>query len=439
MKYGETFQAQSVPQWAPYNVDYNELKNLIKVNTTKDQGQAIAIPGHVDIALARFEAAFFDELSNQHDRVGLFVSSKADEVARRLESYQRDFLRLRARCEYNNGKPMSQKRREKFARYDNQITKCGEDIKSLQRFVDAQRTAFRKILKKYRKWTGSRSLSERFNNEILGDPKSFTRRDFEPLLSKYNDLIANVRAYTPDMSEDTTPRTRSRRASVQPVQPTPQEHYWNEYDDGSEAEHEVYTIYVNPDDESTFPGAKTISLLFSKVMLPMERVKGWLSPPSSPAERRSLIRNSNGTSGYFTEQTETDIDDEADASSSDFPAGYVAHYATFPSVNDQKLVRERKKLVFRGVIGAFAASILLVAVSGILVATGKHKLRVEVDAGVFVGVAASLFFATLAFAGMLYELERISMLYRLVVGFIFGIICVVNSVIMMMLLGDTRL
>jgi hypothetical protein len=171
----------------------------------------------------------------------------------------------------------------------------------------------------------------------------------------------------------------------------------------------------------------------------MEKVKGWLSPPSSPAERRLLIRNGTGTSGYFTEQTETDVDDEADASSSDFPAGYAAHYATFPSVNDQKFVRERRKLVFRGIIAAFAASIILVAVAGILVATGKHRLRVEVDAGVFVGVAASLFFATLAFAGMLYEIERIGTLPRLVVIFTFAVICVVNSVIMMVVLGDTRL
>lgn len=68
----------------PDNVDYNELKNLIKANTTKDQAKAIAIPGQVDSQLERFEALFFNELSNQHDRVDLFVKSKADEVHRRL-------------------------------------------------------------------------------------------------------------------------------------------------------------------------------------------------------------------------------------------------------------------------------------------------------------------------------------------------------------------
>lgn len=66
------------------NIDYNELKTLIKVHTTKDQAQAIAIPGQEDTALAKFEEAFFNELSDQHDRVDLFVNSKADEISRRL-------------------------------------------------------------------------------------------------------------------------------------------------------------------------------------------------------------------------------------------------------------------------------------------------------------------------------------------------------------------
>lgn len=34
--------------------------------------------------MAKFEQAFFNELSNQHDRVDLFVNSKADEISRRL-------------------------------------------------------------------------------------------------------------------------------------------------------------------------------------------------------------------------------------------------------------------------------------------------------------------------------------------------------------------
>lgn len=66
------------------NVDYNELKNLIKVHTTQDQGSAIAIPGQVNPDVSQFADSFYNELSNQHDRVDLFVKDKAGEIARRL-------------------------------------------------------------------------------------------------------------------------------------------------------------------------------------------------------------------------------------------------------------------------------------------------------------------------------------------------------------------
>lgn len=69
------------------NVDYNSLKREIKVHTTKDQGTAIAIPGQPDFALTKFEDALFRELVLQHDRVDLFVSSKASEITRRLGTF----------------------------------------------------------------------------------------------------------------------------------------------------------------------------------------------------------------------------------------------------------------------------------------------------------------------------------------------------------------
>lgn len=34
--------------------------------------------------MTKFEEFFFNELSDQHDRVDLFVTSKADEISRRL-------------------------------------------------------------------------------------------------------------------------------------------------------------------------------------------------------------------------------------------------------------------------------------------------------------------------------------------------------------------
>jgi len=72
---------------APDNIDYNSLKHYIKAHTTKDQATAIAIPGHPNTALTKFEDDFYAELCRQHDRVDLFVSSKADEISRRLRMF----------------------------------------------------------------------------------------------------------------------------------------------------------------------------------------------------------------------------------------------------------------------------------------------------------------------------------------------------------------
>ena len=76
--------ANEQPPPAPDNVDYDSLKYEIKINTRRDQARAMAIPGHRDPALLRFETGFYEELCAQHDRVDLFVSSKAAEIASRL-------------------------------------------------------------------------------------------------------------------------------------------------------------------------------------------------------------------------------------------------------------------------------------------------------------------------------------------------------------------
>ena len=86
MKFGQLLESESVPEWSLHNIDYNTLKEFIKVNTTRHQASAITIPGQKDTSLGRFENAFYDELYRQHDRVGLFVATKADEINLRLRT-----------------------------------------------------------------------------------------------------------------------------------------------------------------------------------------------------------------------------------------------------------------------------------------------------------------------------------------------------------------
>jgi hypothetical protein len=304
-----------------------------------------------------------------------------------------------------------------------------------------------------KKWTGSTTLGSRFTDDVLNSPKSFTRRDFSSLNHQYSVVLSLLQDATPPQSEVTSPANQSRRESRQEAPPQPaapesqQQKYWNEYDDGSEAGdvNEPYTIYIDPDAESTFPGVKSVIYVFNRlssgVKVPMEKVKAWLSPQRIPDERRPLT--SDRQAGYFQTHTnsffgtETDIED--DASSSDFPIGYEAHYATFPSISDQKLMRHRENLLFYGTVASFVAAFLLLIIATILVFTGRRHLRAEVDAGVIVGVVASLFFATLGFAVMIYRWERLGLLHILCVMTSFLADCVLSGLLLILVMGNTKL
>jgi hypothetical protein len=295
------------------------------------------------------------------------------------------------------------------------------------------------------------SLSSRFTDEVLNSPKSFTRRSFQSLDNQYNVLLTLLRESTPSQSPLESPFTGSRRGSgqgahQQPAAPAEQQHYWNEYDNGSEAGDvsEPYTIYIDPDAEPIFPGVKTVVYVFSwlssGVKTPIEKLMSLMSPQSDAEERRPLIQDRNG--GYLGTGNsptigEADFDD--DASSSDFPGGYVAHYATLPSIKDQRLSRNRERILVGVTIGSLAAALLLIFVAGLLVTTGRHRLRVEVDAGVIVGIVSSLLFAALGFTTMVYRWARVGWLHKISVTMCFITTCILSGALLVLIMGNTRL
>ncbi|EJT80277.1 hypothetical protein GGTG_00280 [Gaeumannomyces tritici R3-111a-1] len=492
MKYGEQFEQDSVPEWSLHNIDYNSLKHHIKAHTTKGQGvRAITIPGHQDAQLGKFEEDFYAELCRQHDRVGLFVTSKAEELSRRLQHLSNSIhntLRLCAR------RKMSAKRQRRLMRYGQVALQCGDEIRDLLRFIGAQATAFGKILKKYRKWTGSQSLGVRFKENVLSDSKGFTNRDFHQLETQYEDLINEIRAATPPDSGSVTPADRpttpARRHSGQHqpegivVLPThfgdhPQQHqqptsYWNEYDNGSEAGDNDggYVIYINPENEEIrIPGFSALAALLS---IPVETAKAWIATRSS-SERQPLLHTANDSNtqplnhgltisgsygtvtphsrdggantagpsaaaGYSGDEEDLDLASDEDT---EFPNGYDARFAALPSINDQRIARYRDRMLFRGTIGANAAALVLLGVAALLIVTGKHKLRAEVDAGVILGVMSSLGCACVAL-GMTLTREGpagqgVSLVNALLVYASFTGICVLNGALLVLVVGNTGL
>lgn len=196
MKYGDTLPQRSIPLWENYNVDYNDIKYLIKAHTTRGQAQAVTIPGkdNETKALQKFEDKLYAELWEQHQRIDLFVQSKAGEITRRLLHLDKQIAQLEKRNAYSNHTKIPVRRLEKFSKAEEATLKAGEEIQSLSRFVGAQRLAFQKLLKKYKRWTGSPELGKRFQKEVLGRPTSFSRRDFGPLLTQWTEVLAAVRA-----------------------------------------------------------------------------------------------------------------------------------------------------------------------------------------------------------------------------------------------------
>ncbi|KAL8688580.1 MAG: hypothetical protein Q9224_004848, partial [Gallowayella concinna] len=178
------------------NVDYNDLKRFIKIRTTRGQGEALLIPGleNEAKALKAFENEFYHQLTDQHQRVDLFVQSKAGEINRRLIHLDKQVGQLQQRYALHQPGKISVKRLERYSRAEEAAEKAGEEIKSLARFVGAQKLAFIKLLKKYRKWTRSSTLESRFRPKVLDQPTAFSNKNFEPLLTQYTEVLAAVRA-----------------------------------------------------------------------------------------------------------------------------------------------------------------------------------------------------------------------------------------------------
>ncbi|KXJ90940.1 hypothetical protein Micbo1qcDRAFT_68218 [Microdochium bolleyi] len=480
MKYGQHLEEASEPGWGLHNVDYNALKYQIKTHTTRDQATAVAIPGQVDYALKRFEDGFYAELCAQHDRVGLFVSSKTDEISRRVRHLSGLIKRLIARCNNEstgdaantvaNGNINTTpwiKRRRKFAKYSMQAADCGDDIRTLIRFVDAQTIAFRKILKKYRKWTGSTSLNSRFRQNVLSSPKSFTQRDLHPLELEHQEMLLAIKnapsalVAAPNRQSIYDPRNPSRlswqerpqsrtpssgsRSSRHEGPPTPTT-YWNEYDCGSEAgdhrDQDVYTIYIDPD-QSDFPDFSHIKQAMS---VPFEKIRHWFKPSHVTSfETRPLLNGDDTLVDYFTTRqrptaiihTDNEATEDEYVSSDEQSIEYERdpRYMSFAKLEDQRFDDYRESMLARASVLAFAAAFTLLVLSGVLVASAGPGLSLQLGAGVTASSVASLFCACMGLGAMFGRDDKVTWMYCFTLWAAFGAVALLNGLLLVVVVG----
>ena len=384
------------------------------------------------------------------------------------------------RCAISPRLIASPKQQRRFARYEIDLARCGDEIETLARFVGAQVVAFRKILKKFRKWTGSAALGARFKDAILSDPKSFTRRDFSQLRLRCDGLRATLKATTPTRPSRTIsptgqpgPSSGSSRELYREDEQSPSEFqvqsssvrsdqgYWNEYDydeDGNEVQgshrndHD-YVIYINPDLDSGFWGLSTlINLLkdpFRKARTPPSEEHSRLLAPGTGSyggTQTSYPSSILGDSSLADTEAEHDSPGDPNTfqesqrrssfpSSDDFPVGYAVYRPISSNASAAKHIRTTNQAT----IVSFIASFVLLAVAYILAASGGLESRAEAEAVIAAAAVASLACACAALTMTVARTHRPAWPAGLVVWVAFSVICILNGAVLVFVVGNTEL
>lgn len=119
----------------------------------------------------------------------MFVKSKSGEIDRRIDDCEKivdGLARLEERSSIGSEEPRldSKQRQVKLFRLHQEISRLTKDIQKLSRFIGAQYTGFRKLIKKYNKWAGKNDDLASFT-AMLESPESFAHTD---LTSKFLEL-----------------------------------------------------------------------------------------------------------------------------------------------------------------------------------------------------------------------------------------------------------
>ena len=182
---------------------------------------------------------------------------------------------------------------------------------------------------------------------------------------------------------------------------------------------------MDPNASVGFPGAAIIANVFTSITSKIKTAKQEMLSSLRPShysvngETDPLIPRSHST-------TSPEDSDESDLESSPLRTKPSSrrNYSTFPTTHlPTPAIRARETLLLRSCLTSFAASFTLLIVAAILETTGRKKAAPTVDAGVVIGVAASLVFAIIGVGCMMGRKVDIGWVHRIVVMLLF--VCVV--------------
>lgn len=180
------------------NLNYNGLKAFIKKQTTGQAVAPIAIQSQpTDGRLHQgFEEDLFRLLVKELTKVDRFCSVKNTEIKFGLDSCRLHLERVLLRN--NELRPIrtSTTLLHKLSNLEDKALSTGKTIAATSRFIGAQRTGFRKLIKSYQKWSGSTRLRTHFECCLERDTK-FIGAKIDPMqehLSHLTELLEDIRS-----------------------------------------------------------------------------------------------------------------------------------------------------------------------------------------------------------------------------------------------------
>ncbi|KAH3675468.1 hypothetical protein WICMUC_002757 [Wickerhamomyces mucosus] len=294
MKFGSQLRSKSVPEWRSYNIDYNELKLKIRIATEQNENQNI-------------KNDLFESFIEQINMVNLFLKSKMGEVKRRT-------IHVEESVEKIEQDPTLIESTEE------QLSKLSQDLQKISRFLVIQKTALRKLLKKYTKYSKDNGqLNTKINKYMVQNHNSFIHLDLNGFyleIALIYDLIREKKSLqVPDNlsispNQQRVPNSRKRRSSyTNPIANLSKndsfdfqfikdgnysENYLVHYDNLAELKLYLLANFYFIDD-STSSQAKNLQLIREKSCKSLrEAIKEYNSPPKKKVDHQDIEEDGTG-------------------------------------------------------------------------------------------------------------------------------------------------
>ena len=300
---------------------------------------------------------------------------------------------------------------------------------------------------------GSRRRDSPISSEAAGDARPSTATtstaDMPSSSGQSKGPADSSATSVPEKAEIPSILNEKRRARRKPRYP-PNEmqqraRYWNEFDNGEEAETEAYTVLVDPN--ASTPFLDGISALKARGTQTLSKLRGaWFKRGARSDERAPLLPTTD--EDYFgLPRASERMDDAAASDTSASPShrpSLSSRYSAFPTYHSlaspldplsMHTVARRDASLAHYAILAFLASLACLVGTGSVQIMWRNGEALVADLAVVCGIVASVACAVAGVGLAAARQEDVGWMSTAHVGLCFAVVCVGNGVLVVHLAG----